>query len=210
MSTTWWVKQCSHCSGLGAGGPRPWSQGAAGRAEGLPPAYRQGLVLCSHVSLHGGERSAALSRGTGSVRSGPHPVSHLTVTSSLETQLQHGHVGLGLQHVQWGLRPPVAGTESGLSEMPAGESILYCLPPTRTSRLFSVLCPLRLGLQALPPLQATLSREVEGLRGTCDWGLGVAVGTAGAVCWGLRYRLPRAHCLRVSRLVAEAPGAHWL
>lgn len=87
---------------------------------------------------------------------------------------------------------------------------MYRLPPMRTSCLFSVLCPLRLGPQALPPLQATLSQEVEGLRGTRDWGLGVAVGTAGAVCWGLRYRLPRAHCLWVSRLVAEAPGAHWL
>lgn len=104
----------------------------------------------------------------------------------------------------------VAGTGSGLSEMPAGEWILYRLPPMRTSCLFSVLCPLRLGPQALPPLQATLSQEVEGLRGTRDWGLGVAVGTAGAVCWGPRYRLPRAHCLWVSRLVAEAPGAHWL
>lgn len=83
----------------------------------------------------------------------------------------------------------VAGTGSGLSEVPAGEWILYRLPPTRTSCLFYVLCPLRLGPQALPPLQATLSQEVEGLRGTRDWGLGVAVGTAGAVCWGLRYRL---------------------
>lgn len=70
--------------------------------------------------------------------------------------------------------------------------------------------PMEAGAAALPPLQATLSREVEGLHGTCDWGLGVAVGTAGAVCWGLRCRLPRAHCLRVSRLVAEAPGAHGL
>lgn len=105
-STTWWLKQCSHCSGLWGWRSETLEPGGSrSGAEGLPPACRRGLMLCPHVSLHGGESSAALSRGTGSVRSGPHPVSHLTVTSSLEAQLQHGHVGLGLQHVQWGLRP---------------------------------------------------------------------------------------------------------